>query len=116
MSSCQGVEVEAEATSSTAAAVAVGISDEADHSECQEKVHKLEDRIEELEAQLLDMSSEVPAVTATTDAMVRWMSLSVVSCSSYLPLPLCPSPILPDRKSTRLNSSHVRTSRMPSSA
>ena len=38
------------------------------------------------------------------DALVRWMRVSIVN------------PILLDRKSTRLNSSHIPLSRMPSSA
>ena len=36
--------------------------------------------------------------------------------STYLPLKINMSGVIPDRKSTRLNSSHGKLSRMPSSA
>ena len=52
----------------------------------------------------------VPIIYGSPTIKVRQLSLPTSSLSPSLP------PSLPDRKSTRLNSSHVRTFRMPSSA
>ena len=44
------------------------------------------------------------------------LSVPLLPGEDELPEPLPPPPVPPDRKSTRLNSSHIPLSRMPSSA
>ena len=61
------------------------------------------------------------AVSSVNDGKVRTMSNALTTAFGRLPAITPPvkdrlAPELPDRKSTRLNSSHVLRSRMPSSA
>ena len=61
-------------------------------------------------------TATVSGLTALTDGTTIMLRNGVVTSASGFTLEVNNLGALPDRKSTRLNSSHVITSRMPSSA